>query len=282
MARAKSGKVEIEYESFGDPASAAVLLINGLGSQMTRWPEPFCALLAAKGLFVIRFDNRDVGLSTWLAQGETYTVLDMAGDAAAVLDAVGRRAAHIVGISMGGMIAQEFAAAWPERTLSLTSIMSNTGNPDLPPPTSAAMETLNSRPANPSDPNFIRDAVARAMVIASPAYPWPDGALAARARAEAERAFNPPGVARQMTAIRASGDRRAKIRAITAPTVVLHGADDPLVPVAGGRDTAANISGAELRVIDGMGHDLPPALYGVFVDAVERAVERAQVAAHGA
>ena len=282
MARATSGKVEIEYETFGDPADAAVLLINGLGSQMTRWPEPFCALLVAKGLangglFVIRFDNRDVGLSTWLTRGETYTVLDMAGDAAAVLDAVGKRAAHIVGISMGGMIAQEFAATWPQRTLSLTSIMSNTGNPDLPPPTSEAMETLNSRPANPSDPNFIADAVARALIIASPAYPWPEGALAARARAEAERAFNPPGVARQMAAVRASGDRRPRLRGVTAPTVVLHGADDPLVPVAGGRDTAANIPGAELRVIDGMGHDLPPALYDVFVDAIGRAVERARL-----
>jgi len=274
MARATSGKVEIEYQTFGDPANAAVLLINGLGSQMTRWPEPFCALLVARGLFVIRFDNRDVGLSTWLAQGETYTVLDMAGDAAAVLDATGIRAAHIVGISMGGMIAQEFAAAWPERTLSLTSIMSNSGNPDLPPPTSEAMETLNSRPANPADPNFIGDAVARALVIGSPAYPWPDGALAARARAEAERAFNPAGVARQMAAIRASGDRRARLRGVTAPTVVLHGDDDPLVPVAGGRDTAASISGAELRIVDGMGHDLPPALYGVFVDAIGQAVER--------
>lgn len=279
MARAKSGKVEIEYETFGDPANAAVLLINGLGSQMTRWPAPFCGLLADRGLFVIRFDNRDVGLSTWLDQGEAYTLLDMAGDAAAVLDAAGKRAAHIVGISMGGMIAQEFAAAWPDRTLSLTSIMSNTGNPDLPPPSVAAMETLNSRPADPSDPNFIKDAVARALVIASPAYPWPDGALAARARAEADRAFNPAGVARQMAAIRASGDRRAKLATITAPTLVLHGADDPLVPVAGGRDTAANVPGAELRVVDGMGHDLPPALYGVFVEAIGRAVERVQAPA---
>jgi len=282
MARAKSGKAEIEYETFGDPADAAVLLINGLGSQMTRWPEPFCALLVAKGLFVIRFDNRDVGLSTWLAQGEAYTVLDMAGDAAAVLDAVGKRTAHIVGMSMGGMIAQEFAAAWPQRTLSLTSIMSNSGNPDLPPPSLAAMETLNSRPAAPSDPNFIPDCVARALVIASPAYPWPDGALAARARAEADRAFNPPGVARQMAAVRASGDRRAKLGAISAPTVVLHGADDPLVPVAGGRDTAANIKGAELRIIDGMGHDMPPALYETFAEAIGWAVQRAGAAATSA
>jgi pimeloyl-ACP methyl ester carboxylesterase len=278
MAKAKSGEIAIEYETFGDPANAAMLLINGLGSQMTRWPAPFCALLVERGLFVIRFDNRDVGLSTWMGDGPAYSAMDMANDAAAVLDAVGKRAAHIVGISMGGMIGQEFVAAFPERTLSFTSIMSNSGNPDLPLPTSA-MAILNSRPAMPSDPNFIEDSVARALVIGSPAYPWPDGALAARARAEADRAFNPPGVARQMAAIRASGDRRAKLRTITAPTVVLHGADDPLVPVAGGRDTAANIAGAELRVIDGMGHDLPPALYETFVGAIGRAVERSRVGA---
>ena len=275
MAKAASGKIEIEYETFGDPADPAVLLINGLGSQMTRWPEPFCALLVNKGLFVIRFDNRDVGLSTWMNDGEAYTALDMAADAAAVLDAVGKPAVHLVGISMGGMIGQEFAAAYPRRTLSFTSIMSHSGNPGLPQPTPAAMETLNSRPAKPSDPSFIDDSVRRALVIGSPAYPWPDGALAERARAEADRAFNPPGIARQMSAIRASGDRRAKLATIKAPTVILHGADDPLVPVAGGRDTAANIPGAELRVIDGMGHDLPPALYATFVDAISRAVERA-------
>ncbi|HEX4198083.1 MAG TPA: alpha/beta hydrolase [Caulobacteraceae bacterium] len=275
MARAQSGVV-IEYETFGDPADEAVLLINGLGSQMTRWPEAFCGLLAGKGLFPIRFDNRDVGLSTWLGDGDKYSVADMAADAAAVLDAAGKPAAHIVGISMGGMIAQEFAATYPKRTLSLTSIMSSTGNPDLPQPTPAAMETLNARPADPSDPNFIADSVRRAETIGSPAYPWPDGALAARARAEAARAFNPPGVARQMAAIRASGDRRPRLATITAPTVVLHGEDDPLVPVAGGRDTAANIEGAELRIIPGIGHDLPPALYATFVEAIERAVARSR------
>lgn len=276
MGRAQSGAVVIEYETFGDPADEAVLLINGLGSQMTRWPEAFCALLVAKNLYPVRFDNRDVGLSTWLGDGDKYTVADMAEDAAAVLDAVGKPAAHIVGISMGGMIGQEFAATYPKRTLSFTSIMSSTGNPGLPQPTSAAMAMLNTRPTDPSDPNFIADSVARAETIGSPAYPWPAGALAARARAEADRAFNPPGVARQMAAVRASGDRRPKLATITAPTMVLHGEDDPLVPVAGGRDTAANITGAELRVIPGMGHDLPPALYETFVETIERAVSRSR------
>ena len=275
MPRAKHGAVEIEYEAFGDAANNAVLLINGLGSHMTRWPEAFCALVLARGLFVVRFDNRDVGLSTW-CEGADYSVDDMAGDAAAVLDAVGKSAAHIVGISMGGMIAQVFAASFPERTLSLTSIMSNTGNPDLPPPSVAAMEALMARPGDPSDASFVADSVERALIIGSPAYPWPQGALAARARAEADRAFNPPGVARQMAAVRAGGDRRPLLAKITAPTVVLHGADDPLVPVAGGRDTAASIPGAELRIIPGMGHDLPPALYETFAQAIARAVERAR------
>ena len=203
----------------------------------------------------------------------------MAGDAAAVLDAVGKRQAHIVGISMGGMIAQEFAATYPQRTLSLTSIMSSTGNPDLPQPTAEAMSTLNARPSNPGDADFIEESVKRALTIGSPAYPWPAGALAERARAEADRAFNPPGVQRQMGAIRASGDRREKLSTIKTPTVVLHGEADPLVPVAGGRDTAANIKGAELRVVPGMGHDMPPALFITFLDAIERAVVRARAQA---
>jgi len=275
MPRAKSGAIEIEYETFGDPKDEAVLMINGLGSQMTRWPEAFCNMLVAKGFYAIRFDNRDVGLSTWLTDADKYTTDDMAADAAAVLDAVGKRQAHIAGVSMGGMIAQVFAANYPGRTLSLTSIMSATGNPDLPPATPAAMDTLMARPMDPSDPGFIAESVRRAEVIGSPGYPWPEGALAARAKAETARAFNPPGVARQMAAIRAGGDRRPKCQTITAPTVVLHGADDPLVPVAGGRDTAENIEGAELRVIPGMGHDMPPALYDTFLAAISRAIERA-------
>ena len=275
MPRARNGAVEIEYETFGDPAHEAVLLINGLGSQMTRWPEPFCALLVAKGLYPIRFDNRDTGLSTW-CEGQDYTVDDMAADGAAVLDAAGKAKAHIVGVSMGGMIAQLFAANYPARTLSLISIMSNTGNPNLPPPNVAL---LNTRPHDPAHPNFIADTVARAEAIGSPAYPWPPGALAARAKAEAERAFNPPGVQRQMAAVRASGDRREKLAMITAPAMVLHGEADPLVPVIGGRDTAANIPGAELRTIPGMGHDLPPALYDIFIQTIWRAIERARAAA---
>lgn len=275
MPRARNGAVEIEYQTFGEPGDEAVLLINGLGSQMTRWPEAFCALLVARGLCAIRFDNRDTGLSSW-CEGLSYNVDDMAADGAAVLDAARQQKAHIVGVSMGGMIAQVFAANYPARTLSLTSIMSNTGNPDLPPPNVAL---LNTRPLDPADPGFIADAVTRAEAIGSPAYPWPPGALAARARAEADRGFNPAGIRRQMDAVGASGDRRGKLATIRAPTMVLHGEADPLVPVAGARDTAANIAGAELRIVPGMGHDLPPALYDTFVETIWRAVERARAPA---
>jgi pimeloyl-ACP methyl ester carboxylesterase len=208
-----------------------------------------------------------------------YTLDEMAADAAGLLEAIGVERAHIVGASMGGMIAQLVAADHPERTLSLTSIMSNTGNPDLPPPN---VELLNTRPLDPADPAFIADTVARAEAIGSPGYPWPPGALARRARAEADRAFNPAGVQRQMAAVRASGDRRPKLATIRAPTMVLHGEADPLVPLAGGRDTAASIPGAELRIVPGMGHDLPPALYEIFVETTWRAVERARAAAPAA
>lgn len=274
MPRAQNGEVGIEYEAFGPEAGEAILLINGLGSQMTRWPEAFIDRLVGLGLSPIRFDNRDAGLSDSTEGRPAYALADMAGDAAAVLDALGRRAAHVVGLSMGGMIAQEFACAYPDRTLSLTSIMSSTGRADLPPPTPPAMETLTTRGPSPDDPGYIDDCVRRAQVIGSPAYPWPEGALADRARAELARAYNPAGVARQMEAIRASGDRRARNAGIRAPTVVLHGADDPLVPVAAGKDTAASIPGAELRIVPGMGHDMPPALYDVFVAAISAAVDR--------
>ncbi len=277
-AKSQERPVELYYETFGDPADEAVLLINGLGSQLTRWPEPFCARLVEKGLCVIRFDNRDVGLSSWL-DGQTYSTDDMAADCAAVLDAAGKPAAHIVGISMGGMIAQVFAAGYPQRTLSLTSIMSSSGNPDLPPAKPEAWAVLLEPAADPSDEEaFIAKGVASARVIGSPAYPWEEAFIRERVISEARRAFNPPGVGRQMSAVRAGGDRRPKLATITAPTVVLHGADDPLVPVEAGRDTAANIKGAELVVIPGMGHDLPPGLYQIFADTIWRAVARSRAA----
>ena len=279
MPRAHNGPVEIEYRSFGDAAAETILLVNGLGSQMTRWPEAFCEKLVAKGYRAIRFDNRDTGLSTWPA--EKYALADMANDAVAVLDAAGVNQAHIAGVSMGGMIVQRVALDHPGRVLSMTSIMSTTGAADAFRSTPEAEAVLNVPPPDPKADfeAFVANRMANARTIGSPAHPWTDEENRERAIAEYSRAFNPPGVARQMAAVRASGDRRARVRTITAPTMVLHGADDPLVPVAGGRDTAANIEGAELRIIPGMGHDLPPGLYDTFVDAIVTAASRAKAKA---
>jgi pimeloyl-ACP methyl ester carboxylesterase len=277
MPFATNGDVRLCWESFGDPGAPAILLINGLGSQMTRWPEGFCALLVARGYRALRFDNRDTGLSTGFGEGEAYTLEDMAADAMAVLDAAGVEAAHLAGVSMGGMISQVIAADHAHRTLSLTSIMSTSSAPGLPQATPRAMAVLTQpTPDFRTDPEaHIAAAVENARVIGSPAFPWPDGALAERARAEAERAWNPTGSGRQMRAVGATGDRSARLTRITVPTVVLHGADDSLLPAEGGRDTAAKIPGAELRIIEGMGHDLPPALFGLVADAILAAAARA-------
>ena len=277
MPFATNGDVRICWESFGDPAAPAILLVNGLGSQMTRWPEAFCKVLTDKGYRALRFDNRDTGLSSWFDAGGTYTLEDMAADAMAVLDAAGVPAAHVAGVSMGGMISQVIAADHADRTLSLTSIMSTSSAPGLPQATPRAMAVLTQpTPDFQTDPHaHTAAAVENAMVIGSPAYPWPRGELAVRAKAEAERAWNPTGSARQMRAVGATGDRSERLARITAPTVVLHGADDPLLPADGGRDTAAKIPGAELRIIEGMGHDLPPALFGIVADAILAAAARA-------
>ena len=277
MPRAKNGQVELEYESFGDEAAPTILLINGLGSQMTRWPADFCGKLAARGYRVIRMDNRDTGLSTWFKPGESYSLSDMAADAVAVLDAAGVAKAHVAGVSMGGMITQALAINHPDRVLSITSIMSATGAPGTLDPTPEAGAVLNTAPPDPKADfeAFLDFAVRNGETIGSPGYPWPPGALRERAAAEYARAFNPSGSARQMGAIRCDGDRTARLSKLKIPAVVLHGADDPLVRLAGGEATAAAIPGAELRVIPGMGHDLPPALHDTFIDAILAAVARA-------
>jgi len=276
MPRARNGSVELEYQTFGDDAPEAILLINGLGSQMTRWPEAFCEKLVAKGYRAIRFDNRDTGLSSWPA--EKYTLADMANDATAVLDAAGVKRAHIAGVSMGGMIVQRMALDHPDRVLSMTSIMSTTGAPDAFKGTPEAEAVLNTAAPDPKADfeAFVANGVKNARTIGSPAYPWGDGELRARVIAEYNRAFNPPGVARQMSAVRGDGDRTQALGGLTIPVVVLHGADDPLLMKIGGEATAAAIPGAELRIIPGMGHDLPPALYDIFVDAITTAASRAK------
>jgi pimeloyl-ACP methyl ester carboxylesterase len=279
MPRAHNGPVEIEYRSFGDAAAETILLVNGLGSQMTRWPEAFCEKLVAKGYRAIRFDNRDTGLSTWPA--EKYALADMANDAVAVLDAAGVNQAHIAGVSMGGMIVQRVALDHPGRVLSMTSIMSTTGAADAFRSTPEAEAVLNVPPPDPKADfeAFVANRMANARTIGSPAHPWTDEENRERAIAEYSRAFNPPGVARQMAAVRADGDRTQALKGLKLPVVVLHGADDPLLMKVGGEATAAAIPGAELRIIPGMGHDLPPGLYDTFVDAIVTAASRAKAKA---
>jgi pimeloyl-ACP methyl ester carboxylesterase len=296
MPRARANGIELEYDVTGD--GEPLLLIMGLGAQMTRWPQPFVDKLAAKGLKVIRFDNRDVGLSTKLqgvpdfpamfkalsegkAPAVPYLLDDMAADAAGLLEALGIARAHIVGASLGGMVAQLVAAHYPQHTLSLTSIMSTTGNRALPPASPEAMAVLNDRGPDPLQDfeGYLERGVKSAVVIGSPAHPPTPEETKARLKADFERSYCPEGFQRQYAAAAASPDRRPVLANITAPTVVIHGSADPLVPLAGGQDTAANIPGAELKVIEGMGHDFPPALYDTIVDAIMVAVNRAKAEA---
>ncbi len=289
--------IRIHYESRGDESNETILLIMGLGAQMTRWSDEFVDRFVKRGYRVVRFDNRDVGLSEKLeAAGSpdipgivaalhahakppaAYTLDEMAADAVGVLDALGIAKAHIVGASMGGMIAQLVAADYPERTLSLTSIFSTTGHPDLPRATPEAMAVLNARGPAPTEDmeGYLAHSVRSARTIGSPGYPFDEATVRANSKRDAERSYYPVGFLRQYAAVMASSERRGKLATITAPTVVIHGDADPLVPVTGGRDTAANIKGADLRIIPGMGHDIPPELYDTIIDGVMSAAARSK------
>lgn len=285
--QATANGISITYEDKGPKDAPAILLVMGLGGQLTLWPDEFVDALVALGFRVIRYDNRDVGLSTrfdaagvpnlkWmfvkaalkLPVRSAYTLADMAADGVALLDHLGIQRAHIVGASMGGMIAQHIAARYPERTLSLTSVMSTTGNPRLPRAQKEAMRVLANRPMNGDPEALIAYSVNAARVIGSPDYPAAEERLQRRVRSDFERGWYPQGVARQMAAIVADGDRRPMLKSIKAPTLVIHGEADPLVPIAGGRDTAENIPGARLLTIPGMGHDLPLALVDTLAGAI--------------
>ena len=298
MAQIRANGITLEYDEHGPHDGVPFLFINGFGSQMTNWPEEFHQAMAKAGYRYIRFDNRDVGLSHKFdaagpadigaimaarAAGKStsaaYNLNDMANDAAGVLEALGIGRAHIVGASMGGMIAQMVAANHPHKTLSLTSIMSSTGNPALPPAKPEAMAILMTRPTSTDLEVLAAQSVKSAAIIGSPKYPANEAEIRARFLADYQRAYYPVGVTRQMAAVMASGDRRDALRKIKVPTMVVHGIDDPLVPIDGGRDTAAVIPGAELREIPGMGHDLPAPLFGMIVDAVETVARKARVSA---
>jgi pimeloyl-ACP methyl ester carboxylesterase len=272
MGRARSNGLDLEYDTFGDASDPALLLISGFATQLIGWDPAFCRMLAGDGFWVIRFDNRDVGLSSRIAGEVDLTALfagtvrsipygleEMAEDAAGLLDELGVQAAHVVGASMGGMIGQTLAIHHPSRVLSLCSIMSTTGDPNVGQPTAEAMAALMT-PAATSPSEAARRGVQVGRVITSRRYF--DEARAARVSEEAYvRAHDASGVARQLAAVGTQVDRTADLAGVTVPTLVIHGALDPVFSVSGGDATAKAVPGARLLVIDDMGHELPEPLW---------------------
>ncbi len=277
MPQITANGISIEYETHGNPSDPPLLLVMGLGAQLTLWPIELVEALVGHGYYVIRHDNRDIGLSEKFGHAGIpnfrkvallrmfgirtklpYRLSDMAADAAGLLDALGIDSAHVVGGSMGGMIAQLMAIEHAPRVRTLTSIFSTTGNPRLPRPRPEAMKALLDRaPPGATLDDVIPIGIRVARAIGSPAYPTPEDRLRERIARDFHRSFYPEGPARQIAAIMDDGDRRKRLKKVTAPTLVIHGTDDPLVPVEGGRDTARAIPGAKLHEIPGMGHDLP-------------------------
>ena len=289
---AKANGIEVAYEAFGDPEHPIMLLIMGLGVQMLGWDRELCELLAAQGFQVVRFDNRDVGRSTKIEAGPrpdvmaaaagdlssaSYTLDDMADDCAGLLDHLGVEAAHVVGASQGGMIAQAMAIRHPGRVLSLTSIMSTTGDRAVGQPHPEAIPALLTRPPANRE-QFVESVVAAWRVIGSPGFAVDEAALRGRARATFDRGYYPEGTARQLVAILASGDRTEALRRLDVPTQVIHGTNDVLIDVSGGKATAAAIPRARLELIEGMGHDMPRALWPRFVELIVSNAERAGTA----
>lgn len=268
---AKAGDVELNYDTFGDPSTPPMLLIMGLGAQMIRWDDAFCKAIAAQGRWVIRFDNRDVGLSTKfdeagvpdimsLVQGKPvntpYKLKDMADDAVGLLDSLGIREADIVGVSMGGMIAHTMAIHYPDRVRTLTSIMSSTGNPSLPRPKPEAMAVLLAPPVSNRD-DYITNSLESSRVLHGPTYPLDEDYVRKMAGIQYDRCYNPEGFTRQLGAVLSSGSRNEELSKVKVPTLVIHGNVDPLVPIEGGKDTANSIPDAKFVVIEGMGHSFP-------------------------
>jgi len=283
-----TGGHEVCYETFGDPSDPALLLMMGLATQMLGWHEDFCAALADRGFFVIRYDNRDVGRSQRMdgkaptviqllrrdKRAATYTLDDMAADATGLLDHLGIERAHVMGASMGGMIAQTMAARYPLRVHSLVSMMSNTGARWSGQPSPRLYHVLLKNPPRDRE-GYQEHAVWVFSKIGSPGFERDDEDLRRIAGMSFDRGINPAGTARQFAAIIHSGDRTPLLRTITAPTLVIHGARDRLLPASGGRATARAIPGARLLMIEGMGHDIPRALWPLMLDAIEQNAARA-------
>jgi pimeloyl-ACP methyl ester carboxylesterase len=296
MPQVQANGIDIEYQSFGRKTDPAVVLIMGYAAQMTMWPVALCEGLATRGFRVIRFDNRDAGLSTHLSQlgvpniGEAflkaatgqkvdapYTLNNMAADTIGLLDALGIGSAHMIGASMGGMIAQIVAAEYPTRTRSLVSIMSTTGRRDLPQGRPEVMAILTTPPLSDSREDRIAQGRKIWAAIGSPGFRPTDEEITTLVEREVDRApYDPEAPARQLAAVLASESRNDMLRTLRVPSLVIHGADDPLVPVACGKDTADSIPGGEFVVIPGMGHDFASGLVPLFLEHIGNFLARVE------
>ena len=278
--------IELIYDTFGNSSEAPLLLIQGLSWQMVMWDEEFCEMLAQRGYFVIRFDNRDIGQSTHmdnagipsiariiadLTAGKPvevpYLLSDMAGDSFGLLDHLGISSVHLAGISMGGMIGQIMALKNPARVRSLTSMSSTTGAPDLPPPTLEALQVISTPPPTDRE-GFTTSFLAMWRIMNGTTFPVDEGRVLRYAEVTFDRGVSLAGVARQIAAINASGSRREALKSLTVPMLVIHGSADPLLRVECGIDTANSVPGAKLKIIDGMGHALPVPVWQEIIDAI--------------
>ncbi|MEQ6902499.1 alpha/beta hydrolase [Nocardioides sp. YIM 152588] len=290
--------VDLCYQTFGDPGDEPLLLIMGLGGPMTWWDVDLCHRLVERGFYVIRYDNRDTGRSTRLEAGvgpqhvarafltgrtaaAPYSMADLAADAAGLLDHLGIPAAHLAGVSMGGMIAQTLALAAPERVLSLTSVMSTTGRRSVGRQHPSLLPLLLT-PRGGGRDAYVAASIKVWRAISSPGFPATEEHLAERAALTYERGYAPEGVLRQMMAILTQPDRTAALGTLRMPVLVLHGLADKMVHVSGGRATAAAVRGSELILINGMGHDLPPTLFESFATAIRRNADRSRADRHRA
>jgi pimeloyl-ACP methyl ester carboxylesterase len=284
-------QIDIAYECFGDEAAPPVLLIMGLGGQMIGWSEGFCAELVKHGLRVIRFDNRDVGLSTHLSNapvpdfraalsGDTssasYNLSDMAADTIGLLDALKLDSAHIVGASMGGFIAQTIAIEYPGRVRSLTSIMSTTGSPLVGQPDPEVLRLLFSGSSSGTREEVIEKAVTASRLVGSPGFPSDEDEVRERAALAYDRSYDQLGTTRQSIAVLASGDRTERLRKLRVPTLVIHGLNDRMIDISGGYATTDAIPGADLEVIEGMGHNIPRALWPGIASLLSNLVQRVE------
>ena len=286
MPRAQVNEIIIEYDTFGRNDADPLLLVMGLGAQLVFWEEEFCESLANKGFYVIRFDNRDCGLSTKFDKADVpslktlmsndhsneavalpYTMDDLADDSIGLLDALGIQSAHLVGASMGGMIVQTVGWRHRERVRSITSIMSTTGDPSLPPPSPEALSVLFPPPVSGKD-EYVENALKSWEVVRGSGYVQDIDRIRKRSERSWDRCYAPEGVERQMAAILGQGSRKAKLSELSVPFLVIHGTDDPLLSQECGQDTADTVSGAEIILIDGMGHDMPRETWPIIINGI--------------